>query len=128
MPRTEVVYYQDTDGRVPALEAILGWASRDLRIAAKCIDRIEQLKERGHELRRPAADHLRDQIYELRVSLGTAQFRVLYFFSSRVAVLACGVTKEGAVSGKDIETAIRYKQQCERDPMAHCYVEPSEES
>lgn len=37
------------------------------KVKAKCLVRIERLKEQRHELRRPEADYLRDGIYELRV-------------------------------------------------------------
>ena len=63
------------------------WCSgfRDLlksneRAWANCRARIELLADLGHELRRPAADYLRDGIYELRAKQGHVQYRLLYFF------------------------------------------------
>ncbi|MEH1871881.1 type II toxin-antitoxin system RelE/ParE family toxin [Nostoc sp.] len=41
---------------------------------------MEQLAEYGFELRRPAADLLRDGIYELRAKHVRVQYRILYFF------------------------------------------------
>ena len=35
----------------------------------KCLARLERLEQLGHELRRPEADYLRDDIYELRGQL-----------------------------------------------------------
>jgi hypothetical protein len=60
MPRVDVVFYMEEDGKVPALEWIERMARRDKRIAAKCQERIERLAELGHELRRPDADFLHD--------------------------------------------------------------------
>ena len=74
----------------------------------KCRIRIERL--RGHGLRRPEADFLRDGIYELRVRLRTTNYRMLYFFHGRIAaVLAHGLVKESEVPQRDIELAIRRK-------------------
>ena len=55
-----------------------GWTARQGR--DKCRIKIERLQELGFELRRAEADLLRDGIYELRVSLRRANFRILYFF------------------------------------------------
>jgi hypothetical protein len=51
-----------------------------------CIARIELLKARGHELRRPHADYLRDDIYELRAKHQGVNYRLLYFFHGQGAV------------------------------------------
>jgi len=53
----------------------------------KCIAKVERLTEYGHELRRPDADYLRDDIYELRAKFGHVNFRRLYFFHARGAVV-----------------------------------------
>ncbi len=64
----------------------------------------------GHALRRPEADYLRDDIYELRARRGRVQYRTLYFFhGQRLAGLAHALTKEGQVPPADIERAIRRK-------------------
>ena len=63
-----------------------------------CRARIELLGQLGHELRRPAADYLRDEIYELRAKQGHVQYRMLYFFHDRdVVVLAHALTKEDEI-------------------------------
>ena len=79
MPRTEVVFFRDDDGSVPALKWI---DSLPPKARLKCLVRLGRLRERGHELRRPEADFLRDGIYELRVSLNHVQYRLLYSFST----------------------------------------------
>ena len=78
----------------------------------------------GHELRRPEADYLRDDIYELRAQRGRVQYRILYFFhGQRLAVLAHALTKEGQVPPADIERAIRRKDAFTQDPEKHSYAE-----
>ena len=93
-----------------------------MRAWANCRARIELLNMFGHELRRPAADILRDGIYELRAKHGHVQYRILYFFHGRnVAVLAQSLTKEDSIPSADIERALRRKRLFERNPKAHTY-------
>jgi len=98
------------------------WARRDRRIAAKCYERIELLGEQGHELRRPAADLLRDGVYELRIAFSGVQYRLLYFFSGGRAVLATGVPKEDRVPSNEIDRALRFLKEYEKNPEARTYV------
>ena len=81
------------------------------RAWSNCRARIELLAQFGHELRRPAADYLRDGIYELRAKQGHVQYRMLYFFHGRqVAILAHSLTKEDKIPDVDIERAIKRKK------------------
>jgi phage-related protein len=124
MPQTTVVFYQDEDRRGPGLEWLRVLHRRDRRAYAKCIARIQRLAEMGHELRRPEADYLRDEIYELRARRGRVQYRMLYFFHGQhLAVLAHALTKEGQVPAADIERAIRRKEAFAQDPDGHSYEE-----
>ena len=92
------------------------------RAWANCRARIELLAQLGHELRRPAADYLRDGIYELRAKQGHVQYRILYFFHGReVVVLSHALTKEDEVSRMDIERAVKRKKLFDANPKAHTY-------
>lgn len=111
MPRTKVVFYREDDGSIPFLK----WFD-DLPEKAqdKCYLRVERLREMGHELRRPAADFLRDGIYELRVSFQGVHRRILYFFHGSIAaVVSHGLAKERVVppegdrSGYRAQEAVR---------------------
>ncbi len=67
------------------------------KVQDKLVARIELLEEKGYELRRPHADILRDGIHELRTRHIKVQYRVLYFFCDKAAVLSHGLTKEDIV-------------------------------
>lgn len=123
MPRTLVVFYKDREGNVPVLE----WLdSLSTKMQDKCVVKIERLRELGHELRRPEADLLRNGIYELRVGREGLNYRMLYFFHGRVAVvLAHGLIKEREVPSKDIDRALERKRLFEQDPKGHTYREGS---
>lgn len=121
MPRTKTVLYCEDDGSVPRLDWLdsIPDKARD-----KCVVRIGQLRDMGHELRRPEADFLRDDIHELRASLQGVNYRVLYFFHGREAViLSHGLVKERIVPPKEIERAIARKKKFETAPRKHTYGE-----
>ncbi len=121
MPKTKVVFYCEEDGTVPVLD----WLdSLPDKVKAKCLVRIERLRELGHELRRPEADYLRDGIYELRVGYRGINHRMLYFFhGKKAAVVSQGLVKERTIPSKEIEKAIERKKKFERDPKRHTLEE-----
>ena len=122
MPKTQVVIFAEEDGSAPLLTWLDGLEKDKARY--KCIVPIEQLGEMGHERRRPEADFLRDGIYELRASWEGVQYRMLYFFSGRRAVISHGFVKErDVVPPKEIDLAIRRKARFEQDPEKHTYRE-----
>ncbi len=129
MPETQVVFYQDEDREVPVLEWLKELLKQNRKGYANCVARIQQLAAVGYELRRPAADYLRDGIYELRAKHIRVQYRILYFFQGQnVAILAHAITKEEeAVPAIDIERTIQRKRLFEDNPEAHTYVEEEEE-
>lgn len=115
MPETEVVFFAEEDGSCP----LLTWLDEQPeKVRLKCIVRIERLAEMGHELRRPEADFLRDDIHELRVRRGRTNYRMLYFFHEQRAVVTHGLTKEDKVPNKEVDLAIqrmrRFKDNADR--------------
>jgi phage-related protein len=123
VPKTRVIFYQDEEGTVP----LLVWFDELTNKAQdKCRLKLERLRDLGHELRRPEADYLRDEIYELRVSLQGMQYRMLYFFHGNVvAVVSHGIVKEQKVPPKEIDVAVRRKRRFEQNPQRHTYEDVS---
>jgi phage-related protein len=117
MPKVRVVFYKEDDETVPLLE----WTGKlNYKARLKCQAKIIRLGEEGHEMRRPAADYLRDGIYELRVGLQGINYRMLYFFHGREAVVVShGLVKERRVPPKEIDLAIKRKQAFEAAPEEH---------
>jgi phage-related protein len=98
---------------------VVGYYSKESAFEEK----IERLREEGHQLRRPEADLLREKIYELRASLHEIHYRILYFFHGNVAaVLSHGIVKEDCVPPIEIERAIQRRKNFELDPKAHTWV------
>jgi phage-related protein len=89
----------------------------------KCIVRLERLKECGHELKRPEADYLEKDIYELRFRHQSVNYRVLYFFHGRqIVVLAHGIVKQRSnVPEKEIEIAVGRKKKFIMSPSEHTF-------
>jgi hypothetical protein len=125
VPATTLLFYCDKDGRSPVVEWLEELRRSDPKGYANCVVRIEQLASHGHELRRPAADYLRDGILELRAKQRHVQYRILYFFHGRnLAILANAITKAGsAVPNVEIERALGRKAAFEANPAAHTYDE-----
>lgn len=124
MPPTMVVFYKDGDESIPVKMWLEELQRKDRKAFAKCVERIQQLAALGHELRRPICDYLRDGVFELRVRHGNVNYRILYvFFGRNVAVLVHGLTKERAVPDRDIDLAIRRKNNLEQNPAAHIHEE-----
>jgi phage-related protein len=114
----QVVIFQEDDGSVPFLE----WLDElPDKVRTKVIVRVERLAECGHELRRPESDFLRDGIHELRIGYAHANYRLLYFFDEGEAVVSHGITKEKEVPKREIERAIKRRQQYAADPLRHGY-------
>ncbi len=86
----------------------------------KGLSRLERLAQLGHELRRPEADYLEEGIYELRWRFQSVNYRLLYFFHGRAAiVLSHGFTKEDRIPPREIDRALRHKVKYMRNPLAH---------
>jgi len=119
MPAVEVLYYRE-GSRVPVLEWL---ATLDLSSIAVCLDRLERLEAEGHELRRPGADYLRDGIYELRAKRRGINYRMLYFFQGRLAVVVShGFVKQRArIPELEVELAVTRKARFSRDPVGHTH-------
>ena len=125
MSRVRIVLFAGRDGSVPLLDWL---ADLPPKARAKCRLLLGQLAERGHELRRPAADYLRNGIYELRTKHQRVNYRMLYFFHQRwTVVLSHGFSKQaGPVPERDIELALRRKSAFENAPEAHTLEEDIE--
>ncbi len=120
MPKADVVFYREADGRVPVLDWLRELRRENRRAFARCVAKLRMLAMLGHELRRPHADVLRDGIRELRARQGRVHYRILYFPHGRdLVVLAHGLTKEGVVPPIEIERALVRKQRFQQDSDRH---------
>jgi len=120
MSGTAVYFYQEANGEVPVWQWLTDLAKHDRRAFAKCAAKIKRLEDRGHELRRPEADYLGDDIYELRAKKGHINYRILYFFHGQnVALLCHALTKERAIPLADLVRAKARKAAFEKEPATH---------
>jgi len=119
MPETNVVIFAEDNRTCPLLDWLDGLPPK---VQDKCTVRIERLAELGHELRRPEADYLRDDIYELRTSLQKIQYRMLYFFHNRAGIISHGIIKkQKSVDPGEIDLAVMRKDRFKTNPMKHTY-------
>ncbi len=128
MSEVRVIVYKEKDDETAALKRWLDQLPRKHQI--KCIRWLALLRDQGHDLRRPTADDLRDGIYELRVTFGFENYRMLYFFHGRDRVVVThGITKHSdKVPPVEIEKALSLKRMYEHEPESHTYYwEPDNE-
>ncbi len=120
MPKTDVLFYCERDGSVPLVDWLDGLPEK---VSLRCLARLERLGQMGHELRRPEAAYLKGGIYELRRRIGTVNYRMLYFFHGRDAVVVShGFSKrEAKVPVTEIASAMRRKKMFEADPGNHTH-------
>ena len=125
MPIVNVVYYTEDGIKAP----VLNWIHRlNEKVKIKCMRAIKLLASNGHDLRRPQADSLDRDIRELRIVYNNNQYRILYFFYRRKAVvLTSGFLKKGnRVPVKEIDRAVECKVKYKKSPKLHTYKEESE--
>jgi phage-related protein len=108
-----------------AVSPSLSGSSVSERARVECIALIELLRLHGHRLRRPHADYLRDEIYELRVKREGINYRMLYFFHGQQAIVVShGIVKQrAAVPPIEIERAMARKAAFEAAPARHTHEE-----
>lgn len=82
MPRAHVAFYREADGEAPVVNWLRELMETNEKAWAHCRARIELLAQLGHELRRPAADYLRDGIYELRANKAMSNIESCIFSTS----------------------------------------------
>jgi phage-related protein len=119
MPKTQVIFYKEDRGEIP----IIDWLDElPAKAQDKCLAKLRRLEDLGHELRRPEADLLRDEIYELRVGLQRINYRMLYFFhGDKAVVISHGLVKERVVPPREIDRAIERKTQFKTNPKRHTF-------
>lgn len=120
MPRTDVVFFRESDGSAPLIE---WFETLQPRAREKCFVRLERLEELGYELRRPEAENLGEGLYELRAKYQGVNYRMLYFFHGRRAVVVThGFSKQqAAVPASEIRLAQERKRAFESNPAKHSF-------
>ena len=101
---------------------VLDWLDeQSIEAQNRCLVAFERLATEGHAARRPLVENLGRGIYELRVRVGRVNYRILYFFHGRTAVLLTnGFTKEAEIPRGEIELALARKEKFERNPEMYC--------
>ena len=119
MPQTVIRVFR-TARVVPLVEWLQELEEAEPRAYEKCLAYIRLLAQMGSDLRRPVADVLRNEIRELRMKVGTVNYRILYFFcGANITCLSHGFTKEDKVPDAEIELALRRKRLVKQDMEKH---------
>lgn len=120
MPRIDVLIYQETDGTVPLRDWLDGLGDEP---RGRCLARLALLEEHGHELRRPHAENIGNDLYELRVKFHHVNLRMLYFFHGQAtAVVSHGFAKEQKIPPGEIKAASERMRKFRQNPRRHTFT------
>lgn len=110
----DLYYFVDERGHKPVEEFIQALPKKE---RAKVFAYLVELKNQGHNLRRPMADYLGQGVYELRPKNN----RILYFFFLKdSAILVHAIKKKtDRIPEGDLRLCINRKTQVEE----HCRIE-----
>ena len=118
MPHTLLLYRDGDD--VPVLDWL---ASLERQTIIRNEQQLSRLADTGHNARRPLVENLGQGIYELRTRVGRVNYRILFSFYGRNAVLlSSGFTKEREIPPEEIRRARDRLQEFLADPVNH-YLE-----
>jgi phage-related protein len=84
---------------------------------------VHRLASLGHELRRPSAAYLGNDLYELRARVGRVNVRILHFFHEREAVLVHALTKEDRIPRSHLDRAADRRARFLANPGRHRHEE-----
>lgn len=101
----DVEFYKNQDGECPTQEFLDELSpSIDLPFVMNDLGRLEEF---GNQLRRPQADYLERDIYELRTETASGQIRLLYFFFyQEKIIISHGIRKKQKVPKGQIDRAV----------------------
>lgn len=120
MPITSVYFFAEADGKSPVVEWLATLRVQSAKDFMKCHAAIQRLRDCGHELRRPTAAYLCEDLYELRVRCGHVNYRLLFFFHGRhQAVLVHAFSKEDVIPLTQINRARDRKRRFDTAPERH---------
>ena len=105
----EIEFFALDDGQKPVEEFLY---ALDVKMRAKVLQNVKNLKELGYALRKPYSAPISDGIFELRTQTDGNITRILYFFYvGNVAVLTNGfVKKTRKTPVNEIAKAINYRK------------------
>ena len=100
----EIEYFETANGRRPVQEFV---DSLDARSKAKIARTLDLLEQFGVKLGMPYAKHVEGDMWELRIRVGSNQYRIIYFlFTGGAFILLHGfMKKSGQIPQRDLRAA-----------------------
>ena len=110
----EIVYYQKENWKIPVYEFLEKLSKNDPKLVSKILYKIDLLKI--WKLWNEDIKFLKDKIYELRIKFSSNISRIFYFSikNKKIVLLNAIVKKDNKINKKDIEKALKYKENYEK--------------
>jgi len=107
-----IYYFVDERGQKPVKEFIdsLQWKGQ-----AKVMAYLVELRQQGHNLRRPMADYLEEGIYELRPK----DNRIFYFFFHKDNIVLLHALRKKTGKIPPIDLALCFKRKSQVEELKH---------
>ncbi len=105
----KVELYEKENGRCPTLDFLSSLSAHDKVFVDKAIERLTIY---GPQIGEPYVEHLRSNIWELRIKVQRINYRILFFIipENRKIILLNGFKKKTRnVDPKEINKAIEYR-------------------
>jgi len=105
----KIIFYKTETGKCPVDDFLETLSEVE---AERMLKRIDELKTIGYNITRPKGSHLRDKIYELRITVANNETRTLFFFEfeNYIILTHSFIKKTNKVPESEINKALKYKK------------------
>ena len=105
----KIILYTTKNGKCPVNDFMKTLSDNEKE---KMLKRINELKTIGYNITRPKGSHLKDKIYELRITLLNNETRTLFFFEfdNYIILTHTFIKKTQKVPDSEIKKALKYKK------------------
>lgn len=106
----EIVFYKKSDG-TSLIKTFLD--QLPVKLKTKAYGALTLLEDYGNEIREPYSKHIRNGLFELRISFSSDTIRIFYFFDTdrKIVVISGYIKKDDKLKNSLVKSALQMMQQ-----------------